>query len=90
MHEDQVHVSIKLTSGKTLEKHVEHAVGSLDRPMSNLDLETKFRGQVEGILAKPGSERLIGLCWDIGRLTDAGEVARASVPGQKGGRRAAF
>src|SRR6185503_14636379 len=43
MHEDQVHVTIKLKNGKTLEKYVEHCVGSLGRPMSDADLEAKFR-----------------------------------------------
>ena len=89
VHEDQVHVTIRLKNGKVLEKHVEHAVGSLDRPMSDSDLEAKFRGLAEGILAKAEADRLIGLCWDIGKLKDAGEVARASVPGRKGAKRAA-
>jgi 2-methylcitrate dehydratase PrpD len=80
IHEDQVRIAIKLKSGKTLEKFVEHAVGSLGKPMSNLDLEAKFRGQAEGILSKAEADKLIGLCWDIGRLDDAGEAARASVP----------
>ena len=80
MHEDQVRIAIKLRNGKTLEKFVEHAVGSLGKPMSNLDLEAKFRGQTEGILSKAETDKLMGLCWDIGRLEDAGEAARASVP----------
>jgi len=83
MHEDQVHVTIKLKNGKVLERFVEHAVGSLARPMSDTDLEGKFRGLVEGILLKAETERLIGLCWDVAKLKDAGEVARASVPGRK-------
>jgi 2-methylcitrate dehydratase PrpD len=81
MHEDQVQVSIKLKSGKTLEKYVEHAVGSLDRPMSDADLEAKFRGLAQGILSKSETDKLIRLCWDVGKLEDAGAVARASVPG---------
>jgi len=89
MHEDQVHVSIKMKDGGMLEKFVEHAVGSLARPMSDLDLEAKFRGQVERTLSKPETDRLVGLCSDIGRLGDAGEVARASVPAHTGARRAA-
>jgi len=80
VHEDQVQVSIKLKSGKTLEKYIEHAVGSLDRPMSDSDLEAKFRALADGILSKPETDKLIRLCWDIARLKDAGEVARASVP----------
>jgi len=89
VHEDQAHVTIKLRNGKTLEHHVEHAVGSLGRPMSDADLEAKFRGLADGILSKPESDELIRLCWDIGKLKDAGEVARASVPGRKGAKRAA-
>ncbi|HEX9674069.1 MAG TPA: MmgE/PrpD family protein [Burkholderiales bacterium] len=80
VHEDQVHVTIKLKNGRTLERHVEHAVGSLDRPMSDADLEAKFRVLAGDILSKPEADELIRLCWDIGRLKDAGEVARASVP----------
>jgi 2-methylcitrate dehydratase PrpD len=80
VHEDQAHVAIRLKSGKTFEIFVEHAVGSLDRPLSDADLETKFRGLAEGILSKAETDKLIRLCWDVGKLKDVGEVARASVP----------
>ncbi|MCC7485704.1 MAG: MmgE/PrpD family protein [Burkholderiales bacterium] len=80
IHEDQVRIRMQLRDGRTLERFVEHAVGSLGKPMSDADLEAKFRGQVEGILARPQAGALARLCWDIGRLEDAGEVARASVP----------
>ena len=36
------------------EKLVEHAIGSLDRPMSDGDLEAKFRGLAEGKKRDPG------------------------------------
>jgi hypothetical protein len=48
--------------------------------MSDDDLETKFRGQVRGILSRPEADKLLGLCWEVDRLKDAGHVARASVP----------
>ena len=80
VHEDQAHVAIRLKNGKTLDKFVEHAVGSLDRPLSDADLETKFRGLAEGILSKAETDKLIRLCWDVGKLKDVGEIARASVP----------
>ena len=80
LHEDQVRVTIRLTNGQTIEKFIEHAVGSLDRPMSDSDLEAKFHGLAEGILSRLEAENLIRLCWDIAKLKDAGEVARASVP----------
>jgi 2-methylcitrate dehydratase PrpD len=80
VHEDQVHVAVKLKNGKVLEKRVEHAVGSLNRPMSDSDLEAKFRGLAAGILSQAETDKLIRLCWDVGELDDAGTVARASVP----------
>lgn len=85
MHEDQVHVTIRLKGGKTVEKYVEHVVGSLARPMSDADLEAKFRGLAAGILSDAETSRLIELCWNLGKLKDAGEVARASVPAKKAG-----
>ena len=89
IHEDQVHVAIKLKDGRTLEKYIEHVVGSLGKPMSDADLEAKFRGLAEGILAKAETDRLIGLCWEVGTLKDAAETARASVPAAKPAKRAA-
>jgi 2-methylcitrate dehydratase PrpD len=83
IHEDQVRISIRLNGGKVLEKYVEHAVGSLGRPMSDADLEAKFRGLAEGILSKSETDNLIRLCRDVGKLKDVGEVARASVPGAR-------
>jgi len=80
IHEDQVRVAIRLKSGKVLEKYVEHAVGSLDRPMSDADLEAKFRGLTEGILSRAETDKLIRLCWEVGKSKDVGEIARASVP----------
>jgi 2-methylcitrate dehydratase PrpD len=80
LHEDQVRLAMKLKDGRTLEKFVEHAVGSLGRPMSDADLEAKFRALANGILSKAESDNLIRLCWEIGGLKDAAEVARASVP----------
>jgi 2-methylcitrate dehydratase PrpD len=83
MHEDQARVAIRLKSGKTVEKFVQHAIGSLDRPMSDADLEAKFRGLAKGILAEAECNRLIELCWKIGDLGDVAEIARASVPAAK-------
>jgi 2-methylcitrate dehydratase PrpD len=88
VHEDQVQVTVRLKNGKVLEKRIEHTVGSLERPMSDSDLEAKFRGLADGILSKSETDRLIVLCWDIGKLKDAGETARASVPGRKSAKRA--
>ena len=80
VREEQVRIAIRLKGGRTLEQFVENAIGSLDRPMSDADLEAKFRGLAEGILAPGETAHLMRLCWDVGALDDAGKVARASIP----------
>ncbi len=80
VHEDAAHITIKLKDGHTLTKHVEHAIGSLARPMSDADLEAKFCKFAKDILAQTETDALLELCWAIDTLKDAGEVARASVP----------
>ena len=80
VHEDAAYITIKLKDGRTLEKHVEHAIGSLARPMSDADLEAKFRKFAQGILSKAETDALIKLCWEIEKLKSAGDIARAAVP----------
>jgi 2-methylcitrate dehydratase PrpD len=74
----QARVEILLKTGKRLAVFVEHAVGSVQNPMSDRALEDKFRGLSEGILPPDRTDRLIGLCWGADKLTDAGDVARAA------------
>jgi 2-methylcitrate dehydratase PrpD len=77
IHEDEVKVRLTTTDGRVLDKHVAHAIGSLKRPMSNADLEAKFRGLVEPVLGEAGTAALLELAWKIGELADASEIARA-------------
>jgi len=74
----QSHVFITLTDGRRLELRVEQALGTLERPMSDADLEAKFRGQAEGILGGKQCDEVIRLCWAVESLPDAGAIARAA------------
>lgn len=67
-----------LRDGKVLERHVPHALGSLERPMSDADLEAKLWALVEPVLGKAQTEKVIEQCWDAEKLDDAGVIARAS------------
>ena len=78
--EDEAFATITLQGGRKLTKHIEHAIGSLERPMSNADLEAKFRGLADGVLSTEETERLMSLCWAIQSSSDVSEIARASVP----------
>jgi 2-methylcitrate dehydratase PrpD len=80
LHEDQARVTIRLKGGRSVDTFVEHAIGSVDRPMSDAALESKFRGLASAVLAKPQIDRLIALCWDIGKMGNVSDLARATVP----------
>ena len=76
----EAYVTIALSDGRTCSTHVAHALGTLKRPMSDADLETKFRGLTAGVLAPAQIEELIALCWRVNVLEDAGLLARRAVP----------
>ncbi len=63
LHEDQTRIQITLRDGRTLDKSIEHAVGSVTRPMSDRQLEQKFEGLASGILPGDQIRRVMDLCW---------------------------
>ena len=78
LHEDQVRIAVVTKNGRRLEKFVEHAVGSLDHPMSDKDLEAKFTGLANGVLPPDQQRKLMDLCWSVEGLPKAGAVADAA------------
>ena len=78
LHEDQVRIAVVTKNGRRLEKFVEHAVGSLDHPMSDKDLEAKFTGLANGVLPPDRQRKLMDLCWSVEGLPKAGDVADAA------------
>lgn len=76
--EDQVRVTIHIKDGRRLEKYIEHAIGSAKNPMSDAQLEAKFRGLAEGILSPARIDRLIEMCWTAAQLPNVAELARAA------------
>jgi 2-methylcitrate dehydratase PrpD len=75
--EEQARVTIVLKDGRKLEKFIKHAIGSVERPMSDADLEAKFSGLAEGIIPKKQTRRLMDLCWNIEKLSSAADIVRA-------------
>jgi 2-methylcitrate dehydratase PrpD len=80
LRKTEARIAVRLNNGTTLSTHVEHALGTLQRPMSDADLETKFRGLTDGILGDAQTDELIALCWSVATLSDAGEIARCAQP----------
>jgi 2-methylcitrate dehydratase PrpD len=78
--EDEVIADVTLASGERVVKHVEHAIGNLARPMTDGELEDKFRDQAAPVLGAQRSNELIALCWSIDKLADCRTLIEAATP----------
>jgi 2-methylcitrate dehydratase PrpD len=74
----QARISIRLRDGRVLGSHVLHPLGSLERPMSDADLEAKFLALAGDIIGVQKCEELRSLCWGLTDLPDAGVLVRAA------------
>ncbi len=70
---DQSDVEVTLSDGRALRARVLHARGSRTRPMSDGDLDAKFRSQAGLILPAARVEQLRGLCLGAATLRHAGQ-----------------
>jgi 2-methylcitrate dehydratase PrpD len=80
VQEHQVKARVTLKDGRVLTHDVEHVVGSLERPMSDADLEGKFVDLATGVLPDAQVRRLMDLCWKVEQLPNAAALAAAAVP----------
>ena len=72
----QAYATIRLNSGRVIEKHVPSALGSTERPMSDRGLEDKFRALVEGVLPQEQADALLHACWHAEECADAARISR--------------
>jgi 2-methylcitrate dehydratase PrpD len=78
--EDQSSIEVDLENGQTLRRFVEQSLGNLRRPLTDRQLEDKFRDQAVPALPRARVDDLIELCWRLDDLNDAGEVVAATIP----------
>jgi 2-methylcitrate dehydratase PrpD len=78
LQRDEAVADVTLECGRVLSAHAAHARGSIDRPMTDGELNAKFRSQARMALADAACERLLGLCRNVSALADVGkEIAAA-------------
>jgi 2-methylcitrate dehydratase PrpD len=70
------YVTVILKDGREIACHVSDALGSLAHPMSNQDLEAKFRSLTANILNANNANQLLDQCWNIAQLDDVGSMMR--------------
>ena len=80
IEEDQADVTAVLRDGRRMHVFVEHAVGSLERPMSDAALEDKFHGQADPVLGAARAQALIEACWGIGAAPTTGTLLERAIP----------
>jgi 2-methylcitrate dehydratase PrpD len=83
--EDQARVEVELADGRVLRHIVEQSLGNIHRPLSDAQLETKFRAQAVLALPAPQADAALSLCWRIADLPDVGELINAAVPAVEAG-----
>ncbi len=67
-----------LKGGRTLEKRLRDCIGSRGRPMTDQELETKFRSLADGVLPTARADKLIADCWRLETLPDASALVRTA------------
>ena len=72
---DEAIATVTLRDGTSRRVHVPHCLGSATRPMSDRDLEAKFRAQVADGVPPSRVEPLIDWCWNMDGAPDVGRAA---------------
>ena len=67
------------TSGAAHAAVVDYHKGHHRNPMSNAEIEAKFRGLAQNVLKPAQTDRLLDALWKLEDLDDAGEIVRLTV-----------
>jgi 2-methylcitrate dehydratase PrpD len=79
--EASVDVTAVLKDGRRVHVFVEHAIGSLQNPMTDALLEAKFHGLSDPILGAAQTSRLISACWGTGKAANVAALVALAAPG---------
>jgi len=69
-----------LKDGRRVHVFVEHAIGSLQNPMTDANLEAKFHGLADPILGADQTTALIKACWDVSNTTKLNTLTALAIP----------
>ena len=78
--EAAVDMTAVLTDGRRVHVRVDHAIGSLQRPLSDRQLEAKFSQLAEPVLGAERVGRITQACWQLAGLRDVRELIRLCCP----------
>ena len=78
--EDQARIEVELTDGRRLTWFVEQSLGNIYRPLSDRQLDEKFRQCAVRALAGTAAEAVLDRCWRVAELDDVSALVDATVP----------
>ncbi len=78
--EAEVRAVAIMKDGMRKEVHVEHAIGSLQRPLTDADLERKFSSLAAPVLGQAALAPLIAAALGLSAAADVHQLVRLSVP----------
>jgi 2-methylcitrate dehydratase PrpD len=78
--EDAVDITVFLKDGKHAHLRVDHAIGSLKRPLSDADLEAKFHSLADPVIGAGKARALIEQCWNLSKAKDLTALVAAARP----------
>ncbi len=73
-------VTARLKDGRRLHVRVDHAIGSLEKPLSDAQLEAKFRSLVGPVLGDARCGEITAACWGLAGLQDVRALTRLCRP----------
>jgi 2-methylcitrate dehydratase PrpD len=73
-------VTAFMKDGRKVHVFVEHAIGSLQRPMTDAMLEAKFTQLADPVLGAGKVRQLIAACWGLGQAQDLRALAALARP----------
>ncbi|KAF2109341.1 hypothetical protein BDV96DRAFT_585405 [Lophiotrema nucula] len=71
---DAAYVTLEFEDGRKLEKHVEHAKGSIENPLTDAELKKKFMEQVTLAIGDSRAERAYETFTGINNMTDVAKI----------------
>jgi 2-methylcitrate dehydratase len=69
-------LTVTLADGRKLVREVEFPRGHAQNPMTDAEVEHKFRTMVEPRYGKERADRILAACWGLDKLAEAGELIR--------------
>ena len=69
-------LTVTLTDGRKLVKEVEFPRGHARNPMTDAEVERKFRSLVEPRYGKARADQILAACWELEKLPHAGDLIR--------------